>query len=282
MSGSKKKTRYSAKKKFLIILRLVLILALAGYIIFLAIKLISSSVTPAQTLPSEHSSSLSSGEGEKQPPQTVEPQSQTAEPQDDNPTPSEPEPEPEPEPEKTTPAASLRESDGCTYLTVAGEEMLLVNKQYSIPESFGGVDSTAAAALEQMYSAAAADGISLFTVSGYRSYADQESIHNGWIATYGSDYAKKISAEPGHSEHQTGMAFDINSLSDSFENTSEFAWLNAHCAEYGFIMRYPKGKSWATGYNYEPWHYRYVGTTIAKAITDSGLSVEEYAGLVSE
>lgn len=171
--------------------------------------------------------------------------------------------------------AFITERNGVTYLTLFGHEMLLVNKEYSLPSDFGGENAEATAALNTLYSAAANDGISLWTVSGYRSYETQESVYAGHVANKGQEEADKVSARPGHSEHQTGLAFDVNSLSSSFGSTPEGIWLEENMADYGFILRYPEGKTERTGYSYEPWHIRYVGVELAQKIHESGLTVEE-------
>ena len=98
----------------------------------------------------------------------------------------------------------------------------------------------------------------------------------------GAELADTYSSRPGHSDHQTGYTFDLNSLDASFENTPEGIWLANNCAQFGFIIRYPKGKDAYTGYTFEPWHVRYVGTDKAEAITASGLSLEEYYGISSD
>lgn len=175
---------------------------------------------------------------------------------------------------------AVYEDGGAYYIDIEGNKVLIVNKTYALSSDFGGINTEADAALTKMFTAAATDGINLWLVSGYRSYESQASIHQGWVNTYGIEYANKISAEAGHSEHQTGMAFDINSLSTGFSETEEYRWLQANCALFGFIERYPYDKEWATGYNYEPWHYRYIGSSVlAQNIMDSGLSLEEYAGI---
>ena len=94
----------------------------------------------------------------------------------------------------------------------------------------------------------------------------------------GQSLADTYSARPGSSEHQTGLALDINtaSVQAHFENTPTYAWLVEHCAEYGFILRYPEGKERITGYRFEPWHYRYVGREHAEEIMRRGLTLEEY------
>jgi D-alanyl-D-alanine carboxypeptidase len=91
-----------------------------------------------------------------------------------------------------------------------------------------------------------------------------------------------VSARPGHSEHQSGLCIDVNSTDFSFGSTAEAAWLEEHCAEYGFIIRFPEGKEDITGYEYEPWHIRYVGVETAQEITAQGLCLEEYLNVTSD
>ena len=98
----------------------------------------------------------------------------------------------------------------------------------------------------------------------------------------GQATADTFSARPGHSEHETGLAIDVNDPSDSFNNTAEAAWLAEHCWDYGFILRYPQGKQDITGYKYESWHIRYVGTKLSKELQKSGQTMEEYFGLTSQ
>ena len=118
-------------------------------------------------------------------------------------------------------------------------------------------------------------------VSGWRSQEEQHEIYIRSLWENGEEFTKQFVARPGHSEHQTGLAMDINSLEQSWGETADGIWLAAHCAEYGFILRYPQGKEDITGYMYEPWHVRYLGIDLATAITDSGLTLEEYFGLTS-
>ena len=132
-----------------------------------------------------------------------------------------------------------------------------------------------------MRNAAREDGINLFVKSGYRSYIDQKIIYNGYVARDGKEGADRYSARPGHSEHQTGLAFDINSTYDSFADTPEAKWLAENSYKYGFIIRYPKDKEHITGYKYEPWHVRYLGVDKAKEVFDSGLCLEEFLGITS-
>lgn len=169
--------------------------------------------------------------------------------------------------------------NGITYV----DGIMIANKTFTLPASYDpGIRKEASDALAKMQSAASADGISLFVVSAYRSYYTQQSVYAGWVSKDGVEQADRYSSRPGHSDHQTGYTFDLNSLETSFANTREGKWLAEHCAEYGFIIRYPEGKEAYTGYIYEPWHVRWVGVDKAKAITASGLSLEEYYGFPSD
>lgn len=168
--------------------------------------------------------------------------------------------------------------DGITYV----DGIMIANKTYTLPAGYDpGIRQEAADALAEMQSAAAEDGISLFVVSGYRSYYTQEAVYAGWVDRDGVEKADTYSSRAGHSDHQTGFTFDLNSLEQSFAYTKEGIWLAEHCADFGFIIRYPNGKEMYTGYIYEPWHVRWIGVEKAKAITESGLSLEEYYGFTS-
>lgn len=161
----------------------------------------------------------------------------------------------------------------------------LVNKTYPLPSDYapGGLTAETSTAFERLVEAAAADGLSIYMISGYRSYEKQQRTYLGWCNKYGTYEADRVSARAGFSEHQLGMAIDVNSLYQSFANTAEGLWLAEHCWEYGFIIRYPKGKEGCTGYSYEPWHIRYLGDVeLAKSIMDSGLCLEEYLGIDSK
>ena len=122
---------------------------------------------------------------------------------------------------------------------------------------------------------ATALGLNLYISSGYRSYYTQDKIYNNYVAKDGKQKADTYSARAGHSEHQTGLAFDLNSVSSSFGYTDEGKWIKDNCYLYGFIIRYPEGKESITGYMYEPWHLRYVGD-VASNIYESNLCLEEY------
>ena len=132
-----------------------------------------------------------------------------------------------------------------------------------------------------MCAAAYEDGVSLWPISTYRSYDYQEGLYNRYVERDGQEEADRYSARPGHSEHQTGLAIDLNSLDYSFADTAEGRWIAAHCHEYGFILRYPQNKEAETGYRYEPWHVRYLGVGTATAVAQSGLCLEEYLGITS-
>lgn len=160
--------------------------------------------------------------------------------------------------------------------------VMIANKTYPLPETYNpGVDEEAYNALNVMISGAANDGITLTMISGFRSYERQQTLYSNYLLREGRDAADRYSARPGYSEHQTGLAFDLNSLEYSFDQTPEGQWLAEHCAEYGFIIRYPNNKEAETGYHYEPWHVRYLGKELAEKVTDSGLSLEEYLGITS-
>lgn len=121
-------------------------------------------------------------------------------------------------------------------------------------------------------------GLWLRSVSAYRSYSYQNTLYTRYVTNNGKKLADTFSARAGYSEHQTGLAVDINVASSSahFENTPHYRWLSEHAWKYGFILRYPQNKEHITGFRFEPWHYRYVGLDAAKAIHDSGLTWEEY------
>ena len=127
-------------------------------------------------------------------------------------------------------------------------------------------------------------GLSVVMSSGYRDYYTQTSLFEAKVAEYGEEEAATIVAPPGTSEHQTGLAADITDdyydyMNESLENTELYKWMSTHCHEYGFIVRFPKGKEDITGIIYEPWHYRYVGVEAATYIMDNNLTLEEFIEL---
>lgn len=186
--------------------------------------------------------------------------------------------------------------------TNADLSRFIVNGKYSLPTDYkptlaeavpgSGVylDYRVAPYYQQMYNAALADGITLKPISGYRSYELQkknfedlikENMDAGMDEVQATKEAATVIMVPGSSEHNAGLAMDICSLAQSFENYAEFEWLDQHAAEYGFILRYPKDEKsrQITGVIYEPWHYRYVGVEVAKEIKEKGITLEEYLGL---
>jgi D-alanyl-D-alanine carboxypeptidase len=135
--------------------------------------------------------------------------------------------------------------------------------------------------LKSMFAAAEAEGHMLMIGSAFRSADLQALYYNNYVRTSGEALANQYSAKPGHSEHQLGLSVDISTLSrecylsECFTSTPDGEWLANNAHKYGFFMRYPKGKEAITGYNFEPWHYRYVGIDLATAIYKSGLTFEE-------
>ncbi len=142
--------------------------------------------------------------------------------------------------------------------------------------------NVAHADIKEMFTAAKNDGVTLVFGSGYRSYSLQKQFYDGYVARDGVAAADSYSARPGTSEHQTGLSFDATSVSQTchleicFENTTEGKWLAANAHEYGFVLRYPNGKEAITGYQYEPWHFRYLGLELASKINTSEKTVEEF------
>ena len=178
-------------------------------------------------------------------------------------------------------AEGTQQIDGITYI----DGILVANKSYPVPQSYapGGLTSETYNAFQELANDAAAEGLTMGVISGYRSYDYQSELYNNYVNTYGQAAADTFSARPGYSEHQTGLAIDVNCADDSFTGTPEAAWLAAHCNDYGFILRYPQGKEGVTGYKYESWHIRYVGKDVAKKIReaanaagDPDLTLEEY------
>ncbi|WP_414045312.1 M15 family metallopeptidase [Macrococcus equi] len=167
----------------------------------------------------------------------------------------------------------------------------LANKQYSMSRNYNpGANKTMIKWYNKMKANAKTQGITLDIVGqqgayGFRSYATQNYLYNNYINTYGSAYANRISAKPGTSEHQLGLAMDIKdgtnygTLTTAFEYTPASKYLQKNAHKYGFIVRYLKGKEHITGFMYEPWHIRYVGRTHAARIKQNNVTLEEYFGI---
>ncbi len=148
-------------------------------------------------------------------------------------------------------------------------------------------DARAVSYLNAMCAAAEKDGVSLLVISSFRLHSRQVTLFQNQLKKVQAnnpqlseqaaiDKAATVVAYPGSSEHELGLAVDFNSVEETFENTKQFAWLQAHAAEYGFVMRYPKSKQGITGVIYEPWHYRYVGKDHAAKMNQLGYCLEEY------
>lgn len=181
----------------------------------------------------------------------------------------------------TSKGYKITEKNGVTYIN----NVLIVNKTYSLPESYKpGLQALCNKAFNKMKAAAKKDGISIWISSGYRSFKSQKNLYESYCNRDGVIVADRYSARPGHSEHQSGWAIDVNSASTAAYETiykQVGEWLKEHCFEYGFIIRYPEGKEGLTGYKHEPWHIRYVGTELALQLKENGLTLEEYFGITS-
>lgn len=136
--------------------------------------------------------------------------------------------------------------------------------------------------LVQMFEDAKTNNLDLIMNSGFRSSKLQSFYYNNYVKNSGEAAANRFSAKPGYSEHQSGLALDISYASRKcyldvcFAQTDAGKWLAQHAHEYGFILRYPDGKESITGYQFEPWHFRYVGKDVAKAVFDKQTTYEEY------
>ena len=174
-------------------------------------------------------------------------------------------------------------------------EKILVNKynyvtEDYIPESLQIVSSKYSSktvklvsyekeAFEELAAAAEKENYTINAMSSYRDYAYQNTLYNNYAKKDGYDNADTYSARPGYSEHQTGLAVDIDNKKEyftNFEKTKEYEWMQNNAYKYGFILRFPKDKVLETGYEYESRHYRYVGKEIAKYIHDNNMCYEEY------
>ncbi|MBR5663020.1 MAG: D-alanyl-D-alanine carboxypeptidase family protein [Bacilli bacterium] len=177
---------------------------------------------------------------------------------------------------------------GATY--IGG--ILIANKTYNLSSTYGsGLTSATNSAFKEMNKAATEAGYPLRIGSGYRSYKTQNTIYNNYVKRDGKTKADTYSARPGHSEHQTGLAIDICNkdkkipcINSGFNNTDTAKWLSDNAYKYGFILRYPSGKTNETGYKFESWHYRYVGKDIASKLYNNGnwITLESYLGITSK
>ena len=169
-----------------------------------------------------------------------------------------------------------------SYYSVQGKsgDIVIANKHYPLAADYNpGEDPTAVAALHELIAAMQAEGYAISDqYSGFRSYETQVDLYQSYVNQDGAAAADRYSARPGYSEHQTGLAFDVIGTNGDLVTEEKAAqWLLDHAADYGFVVRYLKGKEKETGYMAEEWHLRYVGKE-AKEISASGLSLEEYYG----
>jgi D-alanyl-D-alanine carboxypeptidase len=203
----------------------------------------------------------------------------------------------------------IKEVNGHMVILNPENKMALVNKQFRLPDTFLPTDlvrpkvsfsfgnqkidkslmrKEAAVALEKMFQDAKRNGIELFAVSGYRSYEYQDSLFQAEVNKVGWDKAVEAVAVPGQSEHQTGLAMDISSRGENMLLTAEFGmskegkWLTSNAHRFGFILRYPKGKESITGYQYESWHFRYIGINAATIIHENNWTLEEFFQIVKK
>ncbi len=187
---------------------------------------------------------------------------------------------------------------GCSDIHIVknpDDKLVLVNKNYKLKDDFIPKDlvklklkysndnkylkKEAAKSFYKLSDEAQKLGYRIIVVSGYRSYTYQEELFNYYVKEKGIAYASKCSAKAGHSEHQTGLAIDVEGSNldyNLFDESKEFDWMINNSYKYGFILRYPKGKEDITGFKYEPWHYRYVGIKTAKIIYNKNLTFEEF------
>lgn len=179
--------------------------------------------------------------------------------------------------------------------------VLIVNKTYPLPATFKPIKPYKEITKDYLYGAdyiedyvmeaylkmasdAEKENVKIRITSGYRSYSVQNDLYNNYVKKDGKEVADAYSARAGYSEHQSGLAFDLNGTNRNFIKTKEGKWLNDNCYKYGFALRYPDGKTKYTGYIYEGWHFRYVGVELATKLYNNGdwLSMEEYYGITSE
>lgn len=222
---------------------------------------------------------------------------QTAEPQ------TEPQTEPAAEEPQTVPEKTAAEKKPATVIPITDAEkwnLAIINTKYPLPDSYAPtlsnaingsniqLDSRVSEHYAEMYAAAKLSGCVLTPYSGYHTYALQENTFNRKVNFYvnkgmsAEEANQKASAQvlpAGCSEHNAGLAMDIVSASSDFINTKEYKWLCENAHNYGFILRYPEDKTAITGMNFEPWHWRYVGTQAAKEMKEKNQCLEEYLGL---
>ena len=181
---------------------------------------------------------------------------------------------------------NVRESDVSKNNLILVNKYNYLNKEY-VPNDLEEISSTcnmgysnklrsiARSSFEKMCLKAREEGINLYSVSAYRSYYNQEKIYNNNLKVNSSNTDTYL-AKAGYSEHQSGLAVDINKIDSSFSYTIEYYWLKNNAHDFGFIERYPLNKERITGYKYEPWHFRYVGEEVASIIKEEDITFDEY------
>lgn len=275
----REKRRKQRQKQRMLLLGGVLVI---GLIIILIVQRVGKKAAP-QDKPSSQSQSESQSQSQVQ-------------------SASQPQSEPEPESQLENSDSSAPQPVDVSSTTNTDDwRMILANKNTPLPEGYQPelktltdshlqMQTEAAEAFDQMRAAANATGLHLMACSTYRPIERQTELFNaeiekwkakGYTQEQATEKAATVVMVPGCSEHNTGLAVDVGSITNQrievdFENEPEFKWLQEHAAEYGFILRYPKDKQAITGVTYEPWHYRYVGVENAKKIQESGLTLEEY------
>lgn len=199
----------------------------------------------------------------------------------------------------TLPGYKRHEKSGITVADTSLGILILVNKKHILPPGYRPYDLVplderynrsvmnllrheAATAFSLMCRKAEEDSIFLWNISAYRSDTVQRQLYDNAVERRGVYRADRVSARPGHSEHQTGLTADFNSTHGSFSRTPQAAWLRQHAHLFGFIERYPRHKENITGYDHEPWHFRYVGVEAATTIYTNKLTLEEYHGTIQK
>ncbi len=201
----------------------------------------------------------------------------------------------------TISAQKATEVSSGVVITEKGDELLvLINKNIRLLESYEPADlvsisnkatattkglrlrEQAASSLGKMTKEAKKERINLTVLSAYRSFWSQQATFSMWVGSAGLASAETFSARPGHSQHQLGTTVDFTSesvnlgLAKNFDQSKESKWLTENAYKFGFVVSYPEGKQSITGYSYEPWHYRYIGSENAQQMIDSGLILEEF------
>ncbi|KGR91819.1 D-alanyl-D-alanine carboxypeptidase [Ureibacillus massiliensis 4400831 = CIP 108448 = CCUG 49529] len=292
-----KKSQASNKTKYILI-SVITVIALAvaiGFIVFF-----SNNSTQNNPVEQQNQKHIESNEPEESTEQEESIENSEADKEEGlESTPDEEEKTNEEETQNETPPAAEEKDDKVTKENgyIVGQMLpteptyvdgvLIANKKYPLPQNYNpGENVEARAAFEEMAQAARKEGIELTAFSTFRSFEYQQSLYKRYVDRDGKDNADRYSARPGYSEHQTGLAFDIGEVGkEDLWLTSEFGestagkWLVNNAHNYGFILRYPKGKEEITGYMYESWHFRYLGVPLATDVKNSGVTLEEYLGI---